>query len=110
MGLTTASLLHVIAAFEWRDPEQSIFNRDTFSNGRFTLLTGIAIALAFVATTLPGLQRILDTADLGGPQWRVCLITAGIYLVLAEVGKAGLRFYNSRQAHAKPTPAKEVSV
>ncbi len=105
MGLTTASLLHVIAAFEWRDPEQSIFTRDTFANGRFTLLTGIAIGLAFIATTLPGLQRILDTADLRGPQWRVCLITAGIYLVLAEVGKAALRFYNARHASSKEVPA-----
>ncbi len=38
MGLTTISLLHIVAALEWRDPYNSIFRRDTFANGRFNLL------------------------------------------------------------------------
>ena len=51
MGLTTISLLHIVAALEWRDPYRSIFHRDTFANGRFNLLVLTALALTFLATT-----------------------------------------------------------
>ena len=91
MGLTTISMLHIVAALEWRDPLRSIFHRDTFANGRFNLLTLAALSLTFLATTIDGLNAILDTVDLGGDQWRVCLIAVAGYLVLAEVGKAILR-------------------
>ena len=74
MGLTTISLLHIVAALEWRDPYRSVFNRDTIANGRFNLLMLAALVLTFLATTIGGLQRILDTVELDGDQWRVCLI------------------------------------
>ena len=54
MGLTTISLLHIVAAMEWRDPYRSIFTRDTFANGRFNLLVRIAVVLTFLATTIDG--------------------------------------------------------
>ncbi len=38
MGLVTTSLLHIVAALEWRDPTRSVFHRDTIANGRFNLL------------------------------------------------------------------------
>ena len=96
MGLTTISLLHIVAALEWRDPLQSIFNRDTIANGRFNLLLLASLVLAFLATTIPGLQRILDTVDLDGDQWRVCLVAVIGYLVLAELAKLGHRRTNQR--------------
>ena len=69
----------------------SIFNRDTVANGRFNLLVLTALALTFLATTIDGLQRILDTVDLDGHQWRACLIAVIGYFVLAELGKFVLR-------------------
>jgi Ca2+-transporting ATPase len=91
MGLTTISLLHIIAALEWRDPFRSMFNRDTIANGRFNLLMLAALALTFLVTTVPGLQRIFDTVELTGSQWRACFIAAVSYLALAELGKLVLR-------------------
>jgi Ca2+-transporting ATPase len=91
MGLTTTSLLHIAAALEWRDPDRSVFNRATIANGRFNLLMLAAIALTFLVTTVPGLQRIFDTAELSGDQWRVCLLAVLGYLVLTEVGKFAFR-------------------
>jgi P-type Ca2+ transporter type 2C len=91
MGLTTISLMHIVAALEWRDPYRSIFTRDTFANGRFNKLMLTALALTFLVTTINGLQRIFDTVDLDGDQWRVCFIAVVGYLVLAEVGKFILR-------------------
>ena len=90
-GLTTASLLHIAAAYEWRDPRRSIFSRDTIANGRFNLLALAALALAFLATAVPGLNRILDTVELNGDQWRACLLAVVGYLALAELGKFILR-------------------
>src|SRR5918994_2167243 len=90
-GLTTASLLHIAAAYEWRDPRRSIFSRDTIANGRFNLLALAALALAFLATAVPGLNRILDTVELNGDQWRACLLAVVGYLALAEFGKFILR-------------------
>jgi Ca2+-transporting ATPase len=91
MGLTTISLLHIVAALEWRDPYKTIFGRDTFANGRFNRLMLGALVLTFLATTIDGLQVILDTVDLNGDQWRVCLIAVLGYLALAEIGKWILR-------------------
>jgi Ca2+-transporting ATPase len=87
MGLVTMSLLHIVAALEWRDPERSIFRRSTIANGRFNVLMLAALALTLLVTTIPLLQRIFDTVDLDGDQWRVCWIVVGAYLVLAELGK-----------------------
>ena len=91
MGLTTISLLHIVAALEWRDPLRSVFHRETLANRRFNLLVLTALVLTFLVTTIDGLQRIFDTVDLSGPQWRVCFLAVLGYFVLAEVGKLIMR-------------------
>jgi Ca2+-transporting ATPase len=87
MGLVTMSLLHIAASLEWRDPYHSVFRRSTIANGRFNLLVLAALGLTLLVTTLPLLERIFDTVDLTGGQWRVCLIVVAAYFVLAEIGK-----------------------
>jgi Ca2+-transporting ATPase len=99
MGLTTISLLHIVAALEWRDPYRSIFHRDTLANGRFNLLVLTALALTFLATSIDGLNRLLDTVSLDGQQWRVCFIAVAGYFVLAELGKLLLRRFHPEGAH-----------
>ena len=91
MGLVTMSLLHIAAALKWRDPYQSVFSRSTIANGRFNVLLLAALALTLLVTTIPLLERIFDTVELTGDQWRVCLIVVVAYFVLAELGKLILR-------------------
>ena len=98
MGLTTISLLHIVAALEWRDPLKSVFNRATIANGRFNLLVVAALALTFLATTIGGLNTLLDTVPLDGHQWRVCLVAVIGYFVLAELAKLVLRQIDRRRA------------
>ena len=98
MGLTTISLLHIVAALEWRDPLASVFNRATIANRRFNLLLLAALALTFLATTIDGLNRLLDTVQLDGHQWRVCLVAVIGYFVLAELAKLVLRQIERRRA------------
>jgi len=91
MGLVTASLLHIVAALEWRDPFRSILNWDTLANRRFNLLVLAALVLTFLVTTVNGLNRIFDTVELNGDQWRACFIAVAGYFVLAEIGKVVIR-------------------
>jgi Ca2+-transporting ATPase len=87
MGLVTTALLHIAAAIEWRDPRKTAFSRATIANGRFNMLMLAALALTVLVTTINILERIFDTAELTGPQWRVCLIAVIGYVILAEIGK-----------------------
>ena len=110
MGLTTISLLHIVAALEWRDPIRTVFTRDTVANGRFNLLVLAAFALTFLATTVPGLQRLLDTTGLDGDQWRVCLVAVIGYLVLAELAKVVLRRFHRTARLTPHRPPRRTTV
>ncbi|MFE7408051.1 HAD-IC family P-type ATPase [Isoptericola sp. NPDC057559] len=96
MGLTAMSLLHVVAALEWRDQRASILSHDTLANGRFVVLMLVALGLTFLVTTLDGLERIFGTTPLDGGQWGVCALVALGYLLVVEAGKAVLRALERR--------------
>jgi P-type Ca2+ transporter type 2C len=88
MGLTTLSLMHIIAAVEVRDPTQTIFSRYTIENRRFVQLIGLTLVLTLLVTELDFLQRIFDTVPLTSSQWGVCLLGPVAYLVVTEIVKA----------------------
>ena len=87
MGLTTLSLMHVVAALESREPRETIFSRYTLANRRFVQLIGIALVFTFLVTALAPLQRIFDTVSLTSSQWGVCLLGPLVFLAVAELGK-----------------------
>jgi len=105
MGLTAMSLLHVVAALEWRDPRASIFSHGTLANGRFVVLLLASLGLTFLVTTLDGLERIFGTVSLDGGQWGVCALVALAFLVLVEIGKLVLRLATPRRPAAPHVPA-----
>jgi Ca2+-transporting ATPase len=87
MGLTTLSLMHIVAALEAREPTGSIFTRYTISNRRFVQLIGAALVLTFLVTALSPLQRIFDTVALTSSQWGICLLGPIVYLAFVELAK-----------------------
>jgi P-type Ca2+ transporter type 2C len=87
MGLTTLSLMHVIAAMEAREPTGTIFKRYTIENRRFVQLIGAAAVLTFLVTGLAALQRIFDTVSLSSAQWGICLLAPIAFLAVCELGK-----------------------
>ena len=91
MGFITMAMLHIAATLEWRDPEHTIFRRSTIANGRFNMMMLVSFSLAVLATTIPVLNRMLDTVLLDGPHWRVILIVVIAYIALAELGKILIR-------------------
>jgi P-type Ca2+ transporter type 2C len=103
MGLTTLSLLHIVAALEAREPTASIFTRYTLENRRFLQLIAAALVLTFLVTGLGPLQRIFDTVSLTSSQWGICLLGPLVFLAIAELGK----LYDRRggQGHPALAPA-----
>jgi Ca2+-transporting ATPase len=87
MGLTTLSLMHIVAAMEAREPTGTIFKRYTIQNRRFVQLIGASLILTVLVTNLSFLGRIFDTVSLTSSQWGICLLGPLVYLVLIEVGK-----------------------
>ena len=102
MGLTTLSLMHIVAALESREPTETIFRRYTISNRRFVQLIGGALMLTFLVTELGPLQRIFDTVSLTSSQWGICLLGPIVFLVVAELGKIVDRRSGERQPAVAP--------
>ena len=100
MGLTTLSLMHIVAALEAREPTGSIFGHYTFANRRFLQLIGAALVLTFLVTSLSPLQRIFDTVSLTSSQWGICLLGPLVYLAVSEL----VKLYDRHAAHEEPTP------
>jgi P-type Ca2+ transporter type 2C len=103
MGLTTLSLMHIVAALEAREPTATIFSRYTLANRRFMQLIGAALVLTFLVTSLSPLQRIFDTVSLTSTQWGICLLGPIVFVAVAELGK----FFDRRAAQPQSalTPA-----
>ncbi|HEX3087959.1 MAG TPA: HAD-IC family P-type ATPase, partial [Ilumatobacteraceae bacterium] len=106
MGFITSSMLHIVAAFEWRDPTRSIFHGESIANGRFNLMILISLGLAILGTSVGVFQRMLDTVQLSGDQWRPCLIAVAGFLVFAEIEKVIARAV----APDKPKPLVQAAV
>jgi Ca2+-transporting ATPase len=87
MGLTTLSLMHVMASLEARETTATIFKRYTIENARLLQLIGAALVLTFLVTALSPLQRIFNTVSLTSTQWGICLLGPVFFLVFAELGK-----------------------
>ncbi len=101
MGLTTLSLMHIVAAIEVRDPTQTIFSRATLENRRFVQLIGLTLVLTLLVTGLDFLERIFDTVPLTSTQWGICLLGPIVYLAIAEIVKA----FDRRSGHGRPAAA-----
>jgi P-type Ca2+ transporter type 2C len=105
MGLTTLSLMHIVAGLEAREETGTIFSRYTFSNRRFIQLIGAALVFTFIVTSLSPLQRIFDTVALTSSQWGVCLLAPIVYLAIAETLK-----WVDRRSHPVPHPDVRLDV
>ena len=88
MGLTTLSLMHIVAALESREPTETIFRRYTLANRRFVQLIGLALVLTFLVTELAPLQRIFDTVSLTSSQWGICLLGPLVFLARRRARQA----------------------
>jgi Ca2+-transporting ATPase len=100
MGLTTFALANLFFSFTTREKLESVFSLDTFRDRTFLIASLFSAGAIIFATELRFFQRILDTEELSGNQWLICIGAALSIVVVSEVWKLVLR----RQAAAAPEP------
>jgi Ca2+-transporting ATPase len=87
MGLTTFSLANLFFSFTARDALRSVFSLDTFNDRTFIITSLLSTAAIIFATELRFFQRILDTVELTGNQWLICIGAASTIVLVSEVWK-----------------------
>jgi Ca2+-transporting ATPase len=91
MALTTFAVANLVFSFTTRDDRRSVFSLDTFNDRMFVIASLASAASIILATSFGFLQRILDTVELTGNQWLICIGAALPIVVASEVRKFVLR-------------------
>ncbi|WP_028066765.1 cation-translocating P-type ATPase [Solirubrobacter soli] len=100
MALTTFSIGNLLFSFTARDELRSVFSLDTFNDRTFIVASLLSAVAIIFATELNFFQRILDTVEMTGDQWLICIGAALTIIVASELWKLRLR----RQAHHHAAP------
>jgi Ca2+-transporting ATPase len=91
MALTTFALANLVFSFTTRDDLASVFSVDTFSDRTFVIASLASATSIILATEFGFLRRILDTVELTGNQWLICIGAALPIVVASEIRKLILR-------------------
>jgi Ca2+-transporting ATPase len=91
MGMTTFAIANLCFSFTARDKFRSVFSLDTFSDRTFVLTSLLSVVAIIIATELAFLRRILDTIELTGNQWLICIGAGLVIVVVSEILKFVLR-------------------
>jgi Ca2+-transporting ATPase len=102
MALTTFSIANLLFSFTARDELRSVFSLDTFNDRTFIIASLLSAAAIILATEFRFFQRFLDTVELTGNQWLICIGAALTIIVASELWKLRLR----HQRHAADDAAR----
>jgi Ca2+-transporting ATPase len=91
MAVTTFAIANLAFSFTARDELRSVFSFDTFADRRFLITSLMSVAAIVFATELQFFQRVLDTVELTGNQWLICIAGGAVIVVASEIRKVLLR-------------------
>src|SRR5206468_11003683 len=91
MAMTTFAISNLGFSITARDKLRSVFSLDTFNDRTFILTSLMSVAAIIFATELRFFQRILDTVELTGNQWLICIGAGLSIVVVSEIWKFVLR-------------------
>jgi Ca2+-transporting ATPase len=91
MAVTTFAIANLAFSFTARDELRSVFSLDTFGDRRFIIASLMSAAAIIFATELRFFQRVLDTVELTGNQWLICIGAGLLVVVASEIRKFLLR-------------------
>ncbi|HET8951003.1 MAG TPA: cation-transporting P-type ATPase [Solirubrobacteraceae bacterium] len=91
MGLTTFSIANLFFSFTARDKLQSVFSLDTFADRTFIVASLLSVLAIIFATELQFFQRVLQTEELTGAQWAICIGGGLVVVAVSEIWKLRLR-------------------
>ncbi|WP_027006253.1 cation-translocating P-type ATPase [Conexibacter woesei] len=91
MALTTFAISNLVFSFTARDELRSMLSLETFADRQF-VVTSLMSAVSIILMTETGfLQRVLDTVELSGNQWLICIAGGLVIGVASEIRKLLLR-------------------
>jgi Ca2+-transporting ATPase len=92
MAMVMFSIVHIPFSLSLRQPTETVFRRETFSNRYLWLAYGWIILILILLTEIGMFQRIFDTVPLTNRQWGICFIVAFLFLFASEIVKLILRW------------------
>ena len=98
MGMTTFGLANLFFSFTALDRLRSVFSLEGVNDRTFLTASLMSVAAIILATELQFLQRVLDTVELTGNQWLICLGAGLVVVVVSEAWKFVLRRRESHEA------------
>jgi len=104
MALTTFAITNLLFSFTTRDDRRSVFSLDTFSDRMFVIASLASAVSIILATSFGFLERILDTVELTGNQWLICIGAALPIVVASEIRKFLLRRRDAAAEEPSPRP------
>ena len=91
MAMTTFALANLFFSFTARDALRSVFSLDTFNDRTFLLTSVLSAAAIILGTELEFFHRILDTVNLSGGQWAICIGAGLLIVAVSELRKLVMR-------------------
>ena len=91
MAMVMFSIVHIPFSLSLRNPYQTAFRRETFSNRYLWFAYGWVILILLLVTELGVLQGIFDTVPLTSQQWGICFVVALLFFIVGEFFKWILR-------------------
>jgi P-type Ca2+ transporter type 2C len=91
MGFVVFSLFNIALGLSARSETGTVFNRDNLSDRRQLQLYGLALLFVLLPVVFGIGDRFLETTDLSGQQWLVCILFAIAMLLIDEVIKFFMR-------------------
>jgi P-type Ca2+ transporter type 2C len=101
MGFTTFAIGNLFFSLTARDELRSVFSLDTLGDRTFLVTSLMSVAAIIFATELRFFQRILDTVELSGNQWLICIGGGALIIAVSEVRKFLLRRHAPAAAPAR---------
>jgi Ca2+-transporting ATPase len=93
MAMVMFSIVHIPFSLSLRQPTETVFQRETFSNRNLWFAYGFVILALILVTELGILQSIFDTVSMTGQQWGICFIVALLFIFVGEIAKLILRLF-----------------
>jgi P-type Ca2+ transporter type 2C len=105
MAFTTFGLANLCFSFTARDALRSVFTLETFNDRTFLTTSLMSVAAIIFGTELQFFQRILDSVELTGNQWLICIAGGLLIVAVSEVWKFFLRRQDAAAAPAEAAAA-----
>jgi len=97
MAMVMFSIVHIPFSLSLRQPYQTVFQRETFSNRNLWMAYGWVILILILVTELGILQGIFDTVSMTGQQWGICFIVALLFVFVGELAKLIIKLFDLRK-------------